>query len=302
VEQRAADTPDATLCNLCGTPVSHSDRAWRKDGHDILRCPRCGLLFRTDPPEAEALKSIYGTDYFKASPRDKGGRGYLDYLGEEREHRRNAHRRLRLLSDFTPRGRLLDVGCAAGFFLDEATHAGWDPQGVDISATMTEWARTHLGLPVLTTPFLTASLSGGYQAITMWDYIEHVVDPRKEFRRAAQLLVPGGILALSTGDADSLVARLSGSRWHLLTPSHHNYFFTRETLKHYLEEEGFEVIGAKYPWSSYSVAYLAHKSQTFGATTVLNRLRTALMRPPLGQLEVPFNLFDILTLVARRVR
>lgn len=288
-------------CNLCGTCVATDERVWRKDGHDILRCPSCGLLFRGDPPDPDTLGKIYGAEYFCASAGELQGQGYLDYLAEEDEHRRNARRRLRILGRYAPTGRLLDIGCAAGFFLDEARRTGWTASGVDVSEAMAGYARDRLGLPVLTSRFLDAQIGDAqFDALTMWDYIEHVVDPRAEFQRAAELLRPSGILALSTGDAGSRVARVSGRRWHLLTPRHHNFFFTRANLARYLEEQGFGVLAMKNVWSTYSVAYLAHKAQTLGSGWPLKRLIAALKRPPLRMLEIPVNLYDIVTVVARK--
>lgn len=288
-------------CNLCGARVTSGERVWKKDGHEILRCPSCGLLFRGDLPVPEELSRIYGNAYFRAPVEDLGGQGYADYLADEPEHRRNARSRLRLLSRYTSPGRLLDVGCAAGFLLDEARHAGWLIAGVDISAPMTTWARDRLRLPVLTGRFLDVELEDApFDALTMWDYIEHVLDPRAELAHAADLLRPSGILALSTGDASSAVARMSGKRWHLLTPRHHNFFFTKAQLARYLENQGFEILTAKYVWSSYSFAYLAHKSQTVVTVPPLRRLMKAIGQSPLGSLRIPMNLYDIVTIVAQK--
>ena len=290
----------AAHCNLCGMPVSEVDRAWEKDGYEILRCPSCRLLFRAELPDADALRTIYGESYFTAPAGDVEGQGYANYLADEPEHRRNAQRRLRLLERHTHPGRLLDVGCAAGFFLDEARRGGWAIAGVDLSEPMTSWAREQLRLPVLTGRFLNADLNGTFDAMTMWDYLEHVIDPRAELERAAALLRPSGILALSTGDASSAIARLSGRRWHLLTPEHHNFFFTRDHLARYLKEQGFELLSTKYVWSSYSIGYVAHKSQTLVSTPRLARLIRTFARTRLARMRIPLNLYDIVTILARR--
>ena len=300
--QRFEAVGEAVSCNLCGEPVfGRRDRVWRKDGHDILRCPSCGLTFRADLPDAEALSEIYGPEYFADSAGELRGQGYLDYLGDEEEHRVNARKRLRLLRRYTTSGHLLDVGCAAGFFLDEARRSGWTVAGVDVSQAMADYARDR-ALPVRATPFLGTDFGDSkFDTVTMWDYIEHVIDPKAEFRRASDLLRPSGILALSTGDAGSAVARISGSRWHLLTPRHHNFFFTRRQLIRYLEEQDFEVLATKYLWSSYSAAYLAHKAQMLGDASHSGRVVRALEGRPFRQLQIPMNFFDIVTVIARKL-
>jgi 2-polyprenyl-3-methyl-5-hydroxy-6-metoxy-1,4-benzoquinol methylase len=288
------------VCNLCDSVVPRSSRIWCKDGYDIVRCDACRLLFRFDLPPSNALEEIYGESYFEASPGDDGGRGYLDYIGDEPEHRRNARRRLRLLRSVSMPGRLLDVGCAAGFFLDEARREGWDGCGVEVSHSMAAWAGLHLNVDIERSTFLAARLEAPFDAVTMWDYLEHVVDPRVELLRVRDLLRSGGILALSTGDAGSLVARLSGSHWHLLTPTHHNYFFSRTTLGRYLEESGLEILKSDYLWAGYSIGYVAHKARTLTNSHHLRSLTAMVMRTPLARLEVPLNLYDIVTVVARK--
>ena len=81
----------------------------------------------------------------------------------------------------------------------------------------------------------------------MWDYIEHAVDPRADVERARYRLRPGGLLALSTGDVGSLLALFPLDRWHLMTPRHHNYFFSARTLQLLLRDCGFEVVVVRHP-------------------------------------------------------
>src|SRR6266516_5545031 len=105
---------------------------------------------------------------------------------------------------------------------------------------MVGWARSKLGLRVMRANFAGAEVTAvPLDAITMWDYIEHSLDPRRDLDKAHELLRPGGVLALSTGDIGSLSARLTGRYWHLLTPEHHNFFFDVKTLRRLLQETGF---------------------------------------------------------------
>ena len=189
--------------------------------------------------------------------------------------RRNARRRLDLLGRFVPAGRLLDVGCAAGFFVDESLRRGWEAAGVEGLACDDVVRAEPAGLEVAEAQFDRAQLSGPYDALTMWDYLEHTIDPVADLRRAFSLLRPGGMLVLSTGDAGSLVARASGRRWHLLTPRHHNFFFDRRTLKRALAEAGFHIRHAGTLACRYSLHYLAHKLQTMG-TPLAGRVTSGL--------------------------
>ena len=261
-----------------------------------MRCPSCGLLFRRDLPMQADLDEIYGLDYFKG-----GAEAYLDYVADEEVHRISARKRLDALEDVATRGRLLDVGAAAGFFVDEARARGWDASGIDVSEPMVDWGRRMLSAPLECTTLAATGLPGAaLDLLTMWDYLEHSIDPAADLRRAHEILRPGGVLALSTGDAATLVARLSGSRWHLLTPRHHNFFFTAATLSQLLARSGFDVVSLDHRGSRYPLRYLVHKLRTLVPLRALDTLTGRLARNRLGAVTLPVNLWDIVTVVARR--
>ncbi len=288
-------------CNLCDAPIpGDQPPKWRKDGYEIVACRSCGLLFRRELPSAQDLLSIYASDYF-GNHGNGDATGYSDYLSDAREHRLTARRRLTQLGDATDPGRLLDVGTAAGFFMAEARSAGWEVQGIDISPDMSAWGRKQLDLDIANGLFQTTDYpAASFDAVTMWDYIEHSIDPAADFEKAAHVLRPGGTLMLSTGDAASPVARLSGRRWHLLTPRHHNFFFTVNTLTRYLDSS-FELTSVSHPSAHYSLRYMAHKLGTMAPrSTMVRRLADWFADRPLGEQSVRFNLGDIVTLVGRR--
>jgi SAM-dependent methyltransferase len=286
------------VCILCTTSFAPgANTRWTKDGYDIVRCPSCSLLFRRELPAPEELDDIYGPAYFAGD-----ATGYLDYLADEDVHRASARRRLDLLERLAGgRGRLLDVGAAAGFFVAEARARGWDASGIDVSGEMVEWGRAALDAPLERTTLEAQGLPpSSLESLTMWDYLEHSLDPAADLASARELLRPGGVLALSTGDAASLVARLSGSRWHLLTPRHHNFFFTAATVSELLRRSGFEILALDHRGSRYPVRYLVHKLRTLVQLRALDALTARLAAGRLGAVALPVNLGDIVTVVARR--
>ena len=288
-------------CPLCDAGFERSSSVrWRKDGFDIVACPSCGLLFRADLPTLDELAEIYGIDYFKAGA-EGGGEGYLDYVADADVHRLAAQRRLALLARHVDAGALLDVGAAAGFFVAEARSQGWDARGIDVADSMLEWGRRELAAPLEHTTLAHLDAEpGSFAALTMWDYIEHALDPVADVARAAEIVRPGGVIALSTGDASALFARVSGERWHLLTPHHHNFYFTPPTLRRLLERHGFEVVSMSHRGSRYPLRYLVHKARTVVHFQALDRVTARLADSALGALPVPMNLWDIVTVVARR--
>lgn len=289
-------------CNLCGETFDASAaRLFVKDGHPIVRCPSCGLVFRSTLPTRAELDEIYGAGYFGADVRRSASpEGYLDYVADAEIHRVNARRRLKRLAALTTPGTLLDVGCAAGFFVDEAARRGWQAHGIDVSETMVDWGRRALAVDIRLGTLEDAPFVRIESCITMWDYIEHALDPRRDLELAFSRLRSGGVLALSTGDAGSVLARLSLERWHLMTPRHHNYFFAEDTITRLLESVGFELVELRHAAAVYPVRYLAHKAGLVVRAPVVDAVARRLARSRLGSCAVPFTLWDVMTVVARR--
>ena len=281
---------ELVACVVCGGDL-HPARV--QDGFELVACTTCGMLMRHFLPETADLAEIYAPEYYAHRP-EHPVRGYADYIGDAERHRETARRRLALLACFAARkGKLLDVGAAAGFFVDEARRAGWEAEGDAVAEHMAEWGRRELGAPLRTGDLRAVGGDGSFAVVTMWDYIEHAIDPRGDFARAHELLGSDGILALSTGDVGSLVARVSRSRWHLLTPRHHNFFFNSRTLARLLAATGFDIAWSGHPGARYSLAHIAHKSlPEFVAERVA--------RSRLARRSLPVNLFDIVTVIARK--
>jgi 2-polyprenyl-3-methyl-5-hydroxy-6-metoxy-1,4-benzoquinol methylase len=180
---------------------------------------------------------------------------------------------LRTLNDLvepdTLRGRrILDVGCGNGEFLNMARKEGWQAFGVELSEELSERGRADFGLNIRNADFADAELDDErYEAITMWDFLEHVLDPVAVLRRARSLLAPDGILVIFTIDCSSLFNvtarlgyRLSGGLIRrpveLLYDERHNFYFTRQTLEALLLETGFGIRA--------STAHRAHLDRWLG--------------------------------------
>ncbi|RMF80291.1 MAG: class I SAM-dependent methyltransferase [Chloroflexi bacterium] len=240
-----ADIPRKEMpCNLCG----HNDHHpfCPENGRGLVQCDNCGLVYVHAQPDATELYALYGETYFHND--DSGTVGYTDYIADEANIRRTFQGRLRRIEKFVAPGRLLDVGCAAGFFMDEAHKRGWDVAGMDVSGFAVQYVRDRFGYDAQHGSLTDLDYPAeSYDLITMWDVIEHVPDPMAYVQQVATLLRPDGIFSLATPDVGSIPARLTGKRWvGYKLQEEHVYYFSVKTLKRMLDEAGFDVVEVRH--------------------------------------------------------
>jgi SAM-dependent methyltransferase len=123
-----------------------------------------------------------------------------------------------------------------------AQQRGWQPLGVELARDMADRAAGLIGRPIAASIDELGLALGSLDAVTMWEFIEHVPQPRHEVERAARLLRPGGVLALSTPNAGYWTAVYQPERWRELKPPAHLGFFSEATLRHLLAECGLQHI------------------------------------------------------------
>ena len=126
-------------------------------------------------------------------------------------------------------------------FLKAAERAGWQVSGIELSDAAARFAIEQLGLDISTTPAEAMSVGeGAYDAVAMFETIEHLFDPRSVLTAAARTLTPGGTLVVSTPNYDAASRHLLGAPWAVLSPMEHVYYFREASLRQLLEATGFE--------------------------------------------------------------
>jgi len=228
------------VCNLCD---QESQRViFVKNGFELVKCPLCGLVYVGNPPSRAELESMYSFDagYF-ANYQDKSADDTLALTKATEKYGR--------IKEHKTRGRILDIGCGPGFFLKVAKEHGWATYGVDISRDTSELARTRYGLQVFTGTLDQANLvPSSFDAVTMWDTIEHVENPVQTMLAVNELLKHDGIVAISTPNIDGLFPRLSyhisslTNQWRHPEPPHHLFQFSKKTVHKLLKLAGFHTL------------------------------------------------------------
>lgn len=270
--------------------------------HRLLQCPRCLLAWwpwpRIDPG------AFYDRDYFQSAEHAKG---YNDYAALRAGLRRTATARLAMLARLgaRPPGRLFDIGCGTGVFLDTARQAGWSVAGLEVSthaASVAQGAGLDICCEAVEGFAPSADQRARFDCVTMWDCIEHLRDPAGAVSVAAALLRPGGCLALSTGDVTSWCARLSGRHWHLFNLPEHLFFFSPKSLVLLLAGAGLQAVGWRREVNWVSVAYVLERLRKTLHAAVRWRPKQApgTIESLAAQLFVPATLADVVGVYARK--
>jgi 2-polyprenyl-3-methyl-5-hydroxy-6-metoxy-1,4-benzoquinol methylase len=217
----------------------------------ILRCADCGFGFSASRPAEDQLRELYRQMDVAAYESEAPGRV------------RTARRHHKILQRYaTQAGRILDIGCASGRFLAECAGAGWTVVGLEPSRILCEEAQRLLGgrariLPITLQDAHFAEST--FDAVTMWDVLEHVPNPREFLQKAVSLLRPGGLLLANVPNLDSLQARVMGRRWPLFLPEHLNYF-NRESLALCGRQSGAHLIALGKRPVSFSMGYILYRT------------------------------------------
>lgn len=217
-------------CRLCGGKYLTILHPYK--GFDIEKCDDCGLVQVSVEPTPAELDQLYGEAFFK-----KG-----KYVQDEAINREQ-QRRVRLMLDagLKTGSRILDVGCATGDFLVVAQE-NFDVWGQDISLYAIETAqKIH---PSLSERLRSGPIEqldyeqGSFDAITLWDVVEHLWDPVNTIKKAMHWLKPGGYLFVSSPDIGAGTAKVMGRYWAFMTPPEHLVFFDHKTWGRLLDEVG----------------------------------------------------------------
>ena len=120
------------------------------------------------------------------------------YTHEEAGRRRSADSILKYLKKINKKGRILDVGCATGFLLDQARKQGWEVYGVELSAWAVDYAKNKLQLPNITQGSLKDANypDNFFDVVVLKDVIEHLTDPKETLEQIRHVLKPAGIIVL----------------------------------------------------------------------------------------------------------
>ena len=283
------------ICPVCDS--KNCQGKYEKWGYKIFRCFSCTHVFVDAKITEKRVGKLYKKTYFK-----RGGKYHKKQSGENMSldtQTPNYKNRIKLLQRFKDKGKLLDVGCAEGFFLKTAEKI-YDVEGIEISKYASVYAKKNLKLNVKEATLQDFKTNTRYDIITLWDVIEHLPNPIQQLRIINGLIKKEGVLVLSTGDISSLSAKISGRKWHLMTPPQHLQFFSKKSLINAIERSGFSVEKILYRGEWVSFGYALFKLRETTESTVVRLLYKFVKKTGIDKLRMYINLLDVITLIAKK--
>lgn len=249
-------------CPVCGSQklapfISAKDYFLTGESFNIVKCGECGFRFTNPRPRAEELGKYYeSAEYISHSDSRKGI--FASVYQVVRKY--TLYRKLSMISNFQPKGNILDIGCATGQFLNYMAEHNWNTTGIEPDDKTRAHAISEYGLNVYPEEHLNVLPKSSFDVITMWHVLEHVSDLNGRLQQLATLLKPEGTLIVALPNCNAYDAKIYGEFWAGYDLPRHLYHFTREDVKLLLERHGFTVVNIRpMKFDAFYVSLLSEK-------------------------------------------
>jgi len=219
-----------------------------KNGFLIKECKTCGHRFTEIPEANNHIQNVYSDEYFLA-----GKQGYPNYLEEKDILIKTGMRYAKIISKYNSPGKVLDVGCAAGFTLKGFEQSGWECYGLEPNNTMASFGRNEMNLNIMTGNLESFHSSQRFDLINMIQVIGHFMDLDEVFKKLSLLLLQNGLVLVESWNMESAYAKIMGKHWHEYSPQSVVNWFSDKTLIQLFNQYNFRLVAKGYPSKRISI-------------------------------------------------
>lgn len=227
-------TVRGVLCPINNLPANHYATKGRAEYYIE---PVDGIIFQAQLPSVSEMEAFNQQEYESGN--------YRDYIEAEQLKKQTGRLRLNHIEKYAGvGGRLLDIGCSAGFFLEVAQERGFEVHGVELSSHAINKAKSGIGEKIFHADANEHVREHGpiYDLVTAFDVIEHTQNPISFLSDVYSALKPGGVVAITTPDTDHFLRYLMGRYWSMLQPMQHTFLLSKRSTKTLLQQAGFSDI------------------------------------------------------------
>jgi 2-polyprenyl-3-methyl-5-hydroxy-6-metoxy-1,4-benzoquinol methylase len=225
-------------CPTCGSADARPEL--EKDHLALVRCAACDMVYVSPTFDEDHYREVYGSADYQTIMRELGESSHeyrVQRFGTERVD--TMARFVKTVSGDAP--AYLDVGCSTGFVVEAARDRGWRAVGIDLNSSAVGFGRAR-GLDLRVASLEDAGFElASFDAISLFDVLEHLLHPIASLTACLELLRPGGVVYLYVPNYDSASRLLMGADAHFIWPTHHLNYYTPVTLSDLLERHGVTV-------------------------------------------------------------
>jgi len=233
---------EPATCPMCGSAPGMTLR-YDFDPFRVVACNHCGLTFLSPRLTEEAILKLYSNEDYYVS--EVSGQGYDEYLDVRPNWIKTFTRRINQIAKYQQPGKVLDIGCGPGFFLEAAQAKGYDVYGLDPSEYIVKVAGAKFGDHIRHGVIDTADYPAEtFDLVVAFDTFEHIYRPLEWLEHVRRILKPGGLLTMTTPDPSSLLAKASGKGWVSFKLPEHVFYWSPQTIRRALEKD-WEVLEIK---------------------------------------------------------
>lgn len=234
----------------------------------VVSCLACGLQFTNPrPSEAEIGKYYESTQYISHAGNDKSELG-VTYKIYDWVRNYSIGSKLKLIKKYHKNGKLLDLGCGLGYFLqgvqEDKTYEGF---GADISDEAIKYVKANFNIDVMPENKLYEITAGSYDIITQWHVMEHVHRLEERMKFLKHILKTDGTMFIAVPISNSFDAKHYKQFWDGYDVPRHLYHFTANSMRILMEKNDFKIV--KQSAMPFDAPYISmrseyHQKNTFG--------------------------------------
>lgn len=225
----------------------------------VWHCDQCSHRFTNPVPDEASIGPYYQSEeYISHSNTSKG---FINSI-YQKVRKRTLRSKKKLLHKVSGKsnGRLLDIGCGTGEFLNTVKESGWSVLGVEPDPGAREMGRSNYGLEILEADKFFDIEEGQFDAVTMWHVLEHVHRLDEYMEKIHRLLKPGGTLIIAVPNYTSHDAKKYKEYWAAYDVPRHLYHFSPESMTWLMKRFKFGMQKMKLmPFDSFYVSMLSEK-------------------------------------------
>lgn len=240
-----------TKCPICSEMeitelLTCKDYVSSSENFKITSCKNCSLQFTNPRPTENKIGIYYQSDkYISHSGSEKKNLGFI-YTLYDIVRNFSINRKLNIIKKYNPNGRLLDLGCGMGYFINGVkADKNFEFDAADVSDDAINYVKENFNIDVLNESNLNSIPNETYEIITQWHVLEHVhrIDERMQFLK--RVLKSNGTMFIAVPINDSFDAKYYKKFWDGYDVPRHLLHFNRKSFKHLMQKHGFKVVAQK---------------------------------------------------------